>query len=258
MERIKPKSEDDPPGEDVAKDMDLEAQDANNMQIVDPATAYDSAATKSSNVKITTNDEKVVIVDITANASAGGSLKKRGTSNNDRPIDVMDLNKSTKRTNNEKEIEVVDLGNGSSSAKRKITSNNDRPIDASDLTKIKKSNNERAPVDVADVRNSRNPTSNNEVPVDPNGLGTSGTKSLRGRRTSSNNERVIDVSELESKEPEPTPAELEATRKRAASLERRLEEMSRTHTTLAETARKLQDEIADLSSKNNDMLLDDR
>jgi len=134
----------------------------------------------------------------------------------------------------------------------KRSSNNDRPVDPAEIARpIKKSNNER-PVDSGEVGKSAS-RSNNEVAVD----GETVKPALRGsRRTSSNNDRPIDISELEQKANEPTPAELEAAKKRAESLERRLEDMTKVHSTLTEHAKKLQQEIAELSSKNNDMQLD--
>jgi hypothetical protein len=236
------KAKRDPEADPAAANANGEA--TNNMQLVDPAAAVGGRGEDSnaSNVKVTTNDEKMVVVDIT------GSMKRRGTSNNAGAVDVTDLNGSKKRTNNEREVDTIDLATG----KRKPTSNNDRPID---VNSIKRSNNER-PVEASNINGASRGTSNNETSIDPSAV--SGTKpgSLRGRRSSSNNDRAVDLNEIEQKESEPTPAELEATRKRAASLEKRLEEMSKTHSALAETARRLQEEIAELSSKNNDMLLD--
>ena len=266
------------PDEDVEAKSKLEEQDieagyqrptTNNEQIVDPAAFVDSKSMMAASNKRSYNEEpvdgNVVVVE------GNSTLRRKLTSNNDRPIDAADLNK---RSNNEKAVDGLDVSGGG--IKRKTTSNNDRPVDVNDLNRAKRSNNERSvdgshitrpssrgpassnndrPVDVAQIRSSsRGPTSNNETPVDANAV--DGPKSFRGRRTSSNNERVVETSEIEPKEPEPTPAEVEATRKRAASLERRLEEMSKIHTNLAETARKLQEEIAELSSKNNDMLLE--
>jgi hypothetical protein len=166
------------------------------------------------------------------------SMKRRRSSNNDAMIDV--------RT-----VDGTDQGAGAQSSseptRKKGTSNNDQAVDPSQVRerRSRRSNNDEF-VDASDVGHS----SNNEPPVDGAGI-----RSYRSRRSSSNNERPVDMFEIRSGPP-PTDADVDAARKRAASLERKLEEVSKTHTALTETSRKLQQEIADLSAKNYEMQLE--
>jgi hypothetical protein len=222
---------------DWIRDVDKKGENATKKAEQDLEAGETQSTTNNGKTEV----NQFAIVDpaaeVESTQSSAGSISRKTTSNNDKTVELSDVNRAFKRSNNERPIDATDLG----PRKKKLTSNNERTIEETDIK------NKRA-------------SSNNEVIVDPNQITVNGgrtTPSMRGRRTSSNNDRPIDMSDILPPEPEPTPAELEATRKRAESLERRLEEMSKTHSALTEAQRKLQEEIAELSAKNKEMLLDD-
>lgn len=158
----------------------------------------------------------------------------------------LSINKQS--SNNEQVIEITDIeANGVDTIRRKPTSNNESVVDDASIhgRRGRKSNNEEF-VDASDLPR----TSNNEQPVDP-----AAVRPYRKRRTSSNNERPVDMFEIQQGPP-PSEEDVEAARKRAASLERKLEEVSKMNGILKENARRLQQDIAELSARNNEMQLD--
>ena len=171
----------------------------------------------------------------------GTTIKRRRSSNNEQAVNLA-LGSDNARP--------VSLSQ-SEPSRKKLTSNNDQQIDASDVSGRKRRSNNEKFVDALEVSTS----SANEPKVDAGAVQSGSGKLLRGRRTSSNNDRPVDAFEVQHGPP-PTEAEVEAARKRAASLERRLEEVSKTHSSLVETSKKLQQEITELSAKNHEMMLD--